>query len=380
MAIGSSTALVSCPVEKISPCTCKVTGDPDEQSLIISCNNKGLEEIPLLLPLHDEGCKKYPIQKIDFSNNNITTLDNATMFDGLCLGIDSRVVLSGNKINLITSNVFKSIGSLGYLNLARNHLIASSFDNDAFKELSSLKQLDMSNNPLNSFPSMAFRDMNLTLLELRNCNITTLPGRMFEHWTSSQALILDLQGNEISSTEKDSLSAAKTNMKLSVIKFDSDRIDGYVMTFLEDPCDSDNTSGVIFNPSKWNATDMAEPATHVNLGPNVQCVSCKLASIIRTSMYSISGTCNDGREIEILGDLWTVDDTPYASFHKTVEFQSSCPDYNTDTICNDYADCSNAIPASYHAKCDPKSSASDVTKSIFTLIICIVASLGLVGK
>jgi len=508
LAIGSSSAAeVSCPLEDISPCTCSVQ---DNLFLRIYCIDKGLEEIPhaSLLPLHDKDCTKYPILYMDFSSNRIAKLDNDTVFDGLCLGINSenplensiiitfdgnplvevhpklfdsvipsnsslhlnfvfcklkeypvfdgflgtystidlsnndiakidyenihdiqmfisinlsgnklqvihngtfekflfnggglsnldlsnnaieeiqelafrttddsqvhlnQLDLSGNNINHIERNTFKNLGSLNILNLANNNLnYSAGFGVDAFNGIDWLNSLDMSNNPLSLFPSTAIRDKGLGFLRLRNCGIIDLPGGMFDQWRDRglTGMNLDLSQNRIGYVDKDAFSSAKTNLKLSKIQLDSNYIDDHKLTFLEDPCNS-----VVLNPSKW-FVNMAVDHTHINLGLNVTC-GCSLERLIRTSMYSISGTCEDGTEIDIFGDLWTHDDTPYATFEKMVNLQSKC--YDADVQCNDYAHCSKAMPASYHAKC----SACDVTKSVFTLFLCIVASLGLMRK
>ena len=95
---------------------------------------------------------------------------------------------------------------------------------DTFLQFPKLSYLDVSNNPLNAFPSLTLA-YTIKEIKLSACNITSLPARMFDDWSvKSEHLQIDLSNNDIQSIHKQALYASNT----TYIKLQRLTLNGYV--------------------------------------------------------------------------------------------------------------------------------------------------------
>ncbi|XP_063802212.1 toll-like receptor 5 [Pseudophryne corroboree] len=87
------------------------------------------------------------------------------------------------------SDIFRNLGLLKTLNLAKNHIY--SFPEDLFQELVSLQALDLSRNYLRLLPQELFTDLKaLKTLNIRNNNFVTLSPSSFKPLTSLKSVDL----------------------------------------------------------------------------------------------------------------------------------------------------------------------------------------------
>jgi len=106
------------------------------------------------------------LQKLDISNNQITDLDNITMFENL-----NFLQASGNKIRSIPSSI-QNLKKLEYLYLGNNELEVI---NPALSSLQSLQLLALNNNKIWRIPENLTYLVNLRTLHLHYNEIAVIP-------------------------------------------------------------------------------------------------------------------------------------------------------------------------------------------------------------
>jgi len=106
------------------------------------------------------------LQKLDISNNQITDLENITIFDNLTF-----LQASGNKIRSIPSSI-QNLKKLEYLYLGNNKL---ELINPALSLLQSLKLLALNNNKILRIPENLTNLVNLRTLHLHYNEIAVIP-------------------------------------------------------------------------------------------------------------------------------------------------------------------------------------------------------------
>jgi len=106
------------------------------------------------------------LQKLDISNNQISNLENFTIFENL-----NFLQASGNKINQIPTNI-KNLKHLEYLYLGNNQLETI---NPALSLLENLKLLALNNNKILRIPEILTNLTNLRTLHLHYNEIAVIP-------------------------------------------------------------------------------------------------------------------------------------------------------------------------------------------------------------
>ena len=109
---------------------------------MVNCERRGLSALPTTLP------EKTNVAI--FSHNNITALHTASFIGCTTLKV---LILSDCKIKVITTETFKSLHNLQYLNLQGNALDftkSNSVEHGAFEDLITLKRLSIENNYVTS--------------------------------------------------------------------------------------------------------------------------------------------------------------------------------------------------------------------------------------
>ncbi|XP_050421139.1 chaoptin [Adelges cooleyi] len=144
--------------------------------------------------------------------------------------------LSDNSINLLESEAFKEIGhSLQYLKLA--HAFSSSFKSvpgDAFRYLSDLKYMDLSNNHLQHLREAAFHfQTNLRTLKLQDCMIDALPSGTFQSEYHDDLEELYLSSNALKKIDERTFDSLKSLSKIHLDENRIIRIEKHAFTNLE---------------------------------------------------------------------------------------------------------------------------------------------------
>ncbi|XP_050544183.1 chaoptin isoform X2 [Daktulosphaira vitifoliae] len=132
--------------------------------------------------------------------------------------------LSDNTINLLESEAFKEVGhSLQYLKMS--HAFSPSFKpfpGDAFRYLSNLKYLDLSNNHLQQLRESTFHaQINLRTLNLQDCMIDSLPIGTFQSEINGFLEELYLSSNSLKKIQENTFDSLPS---LSKIHLDENRI------------------------------------------------------------------------------------------------------------------------------------------------------------
>merc|ERR1712226_312415 len=131
------------------------------------------------------------LQKLDISNNQITNLENFTIFENL-----NFLQASGNKINQIPSNI-KNLKHLEYLYLGNNQL---EMINPALSLLENLKLLALNNNKILRIPEILTNLTNLRTLHLHYNEIAVIPAGLVKPDENSNCIHVQeitLRGNPL---------------------------------------------------------------------------------------------------------------------------------------------------------------------------------------
>lgn len=189
----------------LCPSECSCLGD------YVDCSRKRLSEVPKDLPswvtdlvlqsnsisrLHADDFKGlFKLQKIDLSNNEITTIDENTFANLPAL---KELKINSNKLKEIP--ILKGNPILNRLELTHNYI--QSINSTAIADLRQLDLLDLAYNDImdiyvGTFPA----NLTLTKLFLRNNKIYLLEEGCFDNLTSLESL--KLNKNRISKLQKD---------------------------------------------------------------------------------------------------------------------------------------------------------------------------------
>lgn len=196
----SCLSLASCPAQ----CWCEAT--------VVKCVNQNLRSIPQPLPEN--------ITELNVSGNDIWNLDNESF--PRPLEHLTHLYASGSQVEQLDSMVFKNLPSLRLLDLSNNRI--SQFSVEAFPEdnkidilnlskslynhsyigvfadlfkhsLTKVSHLDLSNNDLVLLPEGIFTSLSdLTVLDLRNNSLVTIRNDTF--WNRALQM-LDLRDNAL---------------------------------------------------------------------------------------------------------------------------------------------------------------------------------------
>lgn len=174
-----SLAVLGCP----SACKCMWKGGKQT----VECINEGLITIPDGI---DQGT-----QVLEFSGNNLQTLPRER-FQRMGLLNLQRIYLSRCRIVQIDDRAFKGLTNLVELDLSQNFL--RTVPSETFSDYTSLMRLTMNGNPITALDAGAFKPLSsLTNLELSNCEIEYIDPDAFTGLTNIEWLKLD--GNQLAS-------------------------------------------------------------------------------------------------------------------------------------------------------------------------------------
>jgi hypothetical protein len=132
-----------CDISDDCPVGCKCTNQPSSRSVIIACSGQNMTEIPKHIPPMSKFYVGGYSYSLDFSNNNLSTLDSARDY----YNVSSVIRLNDNNIDKIDINALKAMtGSLTIIYLHNNVLtsLPSEIRSMSFK---SLKEIHLYNNP-----------------------------------------------------------------------------------------------------------------------------------------------------------------------------------------------------------------------------------------
>ncbi len=119
------------------------------------------------------------------------------------------------QIDKISANTFEGLTSLEELDLSGN--LIESIDEETFKNLSSLKILNLSRNKINSLINNAFQSLaSIEILDLGHNYITNIPAKIFDGLATLNSL--NLSGNSIGSLEQLSLKGLSNLITLNLSK------------------------------------------------------------------------------------------------------------------------------------------------------------------
>lgn len=158
-------------------CDCKWKGGKET----VECQQAGFYMVPKNLPPGT--------QALDLGRNNLQVLPKDTF---MLVGLVhlQKIYLRQCNIIQIDKEAFRSLSNLVELDISDNQL--NYVPSWAFREASQLRRLYINNNPLNKIPEDAFTDMpSLEILELSHCQIMSVDGRTFNHVQRLTKLKLD---------------------------------------------------------------------------------------------------------------------------------------------------------------------------------------------
>ncbi|XP_062547885.1 uncharacterized protein LOC134213192 [Armigeres subalbatus] len=176
----------SCPTDV---CVCKWKGGKQT----VECGGQQLPRIPEEM---DPGT-----QVLNFSGNALTVLQNER-FKKLDLINLQKIYLSRNQLMRIHEKAFKGLTNLVELDLSENSLTA--VPTETFSDYPALMRLTLSGNPIRTLQTNAFKHLSyLTTLELSNCQIDLIEDEAFIGMDNLEWLRLDgnrittIQGNHV---------------------------------------------------------------------------------------------------------------------------------------------------------------------------------------
>jgi hypothetical protein len=176
--IMSSTTTWGCPAEV---CMCKWKGGKQT----VECGGQYLTKIPEGM---DPGT-----QVLNFSGNSLTVLQNER-FKKMELINLQKIFLARNQIIRIHERAFRGLSNLVELDLTDN--LIPIVPTDTFQDYTSLMRLSLVGNPIKELKTSAFKHLPfLTTLELSNCYIERIEDEAFMGLDNLEWLRLD--GNRI---------------------------------------------------------------------------------------------------------------------------------------------------------------------------------------
>lgn len=167
----------TCP----SPCTCKWKGGKQT----VECMERGLITIPESVDPET--------QVLDLSGNNLQILPKDIFYRSGLVNLQ-RVYLRSCRIGQIDDQAFRGLTNLIELDLSHNLL--TSIPTGTFRDIPFLRDLIISNNPIQKIDSLAFQAIHgLIKLDLSNCEIQTIAPKAFEGIEMLESL--KLNGNRL---------------------------------------------------------------------------------------------------------------------------------------------------------------------------------------
>lgn len=177
--------LISLMFELIStcptPCVCKWKGGKQT----VECGGQQLIGIPDGIDIGT--------QVLNFTHNKLAILQSER-FQKMDLINLQKIYLSNNELIRINDRAFRGLSNLVELDLSDNMLTA--IPTETFQDYSSLMRLSLSGNPIRELKASAFKYLSyLTTLELSNCQIALIEDETFIGMDNLEWLRLD--GNRI---------------------------------------------------------------------------------------------------------------------------------------------------------------------------------------
>ncbi|RXN15721.1 trophoblast glyco -like protein [Labeo rohita] len=179
----SCLSLASCPAQ----CWCEAT--------VVKCVNQNLRSIPQPLPEN--------ITELNVSGNDIWNLDNESF--PRPLEHLTHLYASGSQVEQLDSMVFKNLPSLRLLDLSNNRI--SQFSVEAFPEDNKIDILNLSKSLYNHSYIGVFADLfkhsltKVSHLDLSNNDLVLLPEGIFT--SLSDLTVLDLRNNSLVTIRND---------------------------------------------------------------------------------------------------------------------------------------------------------------------------------
>jgi kekkon-1 len=163
----------NCP----SVCVCKWKNGKET----VECNNQALITIPEDIDPST--------QVLDLSNNNLQILPSETFIRTNLINLQ-KIYLRNCRLGQIDEQAFKGLTNLVDLDLSHNLL--TSIPSFALKEIPSLRDLTLASNPIQKVESQAFRYVpSLVKLDLSNCDIQMIAPQALEGLELLHALKLN---------------------------------------------------------------------------------------------------------------------------------------------------------------------------------------------
>lgn len=176
----------ACPSDD---CTCKWKGGKQT----VECGGKFLADLPVGI---DAGT-----QVLNFTGNNLQHLMSERFYKMGLINLQ-KIYLPRNQLSLIHERAFRGLSNLVELDLSDNMLAA--VPSDTFSDYTSLMRLILNGNAIRELKANAFRYLSfLTTLELSNCQLASVEDEAFLGLDNLEWLKLDgnristLQGNHI---------------------------------------------------------------------------------------------------------------------------------------------------------------------------------------
>ncbi|XP_053696149.1 uncharacterized protein LOC128743574 [Sabethes cyaneus] len=180
------TGVDGCPSEV---CVCKWKGGKQT----VECGGRGLNRIPEGM---DPGT-----QVLNFSGNGLTILQSERLKRMDLINLQ-KIYMARNQLIKIHDRAFKGLTNLVELDLSENML--SVVPTETFADYPALMRLSLSGNPIRALRTNAFKHLSfLTTLELSNCQIELVEDEAFIGMDNLEWLRLDgnritnIQGNHV---------------------------------------------------------------------------------------------------------------------------------------------------------------------------------------
>ncbi|KAL3887313.1 hypothetical protein ACJMK2_027255, partial [Sinanodonta woodiana] len=163
-----------------------------EQSTL-NCSGVGINTIP------NEADFPPGLKILDLSYNNITAVPFLNFSENVSSSL-TQLLLNHNRINTIQNLSFSKLGSLQTLDLSFNSLSGSDMNQNTFANMSALKELILDHNPLQIIQRIGFSDFKLPSLRnlsLSHCEVIQLENSVIGFKTLNT---LNLSWNHLNST------------------------------------------------------------------------------------------------------------------------------------------------------------------------------------
>ena len=176
-------------------CDCKWKNGKES----VSCLNTNLTKIPSKLDTST--------QVLDFTGNNVTHLNNDEFFSAGLLNLQ-KIFLVQCKLKTIDEQAFRSMKNLVELDLSHNYL--SIIPTSTFDSINQLRELKLNGNPIVNILNNAFINLSeLVRLELSNCKIHVIEVKAFVDLELSLEW-LNIDGNRLNELDPKAITTLHT--------------------------------------------------------------------------------------------------------------------------------------------------------------------------